>query len=210
MPKVKIHRKSIIVDMTAMCDVSFLLLTFFILTAKFRPTETVMVDTPSSRATEQVAEDIIMVTVDKDGGAFLTLYTTRRVATLKSLIERYGNKYPSLTSLTEKQINNFGNIETFGYNINQLPSLLSLTKEQIKDKESEKMPGIPIDTIDNQIGDWVNAARSTGLEAGLEIPIAIKGDKSSNVTAVKDIIETLRKREIYRFNLITSLEGKID
>jgi biopolymer transport protein ExbD len=210
MPKVKIHRKSIIVDMTAMCDVSFLLLTFFILTAKFRPTETVMVDTPSSRATEQVAEDIIMVTVDKDGGAFLTLYTTRRVATLKSLIERYGNKYPSLTSLTEKQINNFGNIETFGYNINQLPSLLSLTKEQIKDKESEKMPGIPIDTTDNQIGDWVNAARSTGLDAGLEIPIAIKGDKSSNVTAVKDIIETLRKREIYRFNLITSLEGKID
>ena len=210
MPKVKIHRKSIIVDMTAMCDVSFLLLTFFILTAKFRPTETVMVDTPSSRATEQVAEDIIMVTVDKDGGAFLTLYTTRRVATLKSLIERYGNKYPSLTSLTEKQINNFGNIETFGYNINQLPSLLSLTKEQIKDKESEKMPGIPIDTTDNQIGDWVNAARSTGLDAGLEIPIAIKGDKSSNVTAVKDIIETLRKREIYRFNLITSLEGRID
>jgi hypothetical protein len=112
--------------------------------------------------------------------------------------------------LTEKQINNFGNIETFGYNINQLPSLLSLTKEQIKDKESEKMPGIPIDTTDNQIGDWVNAARSTGLDAGLEIPIAIKGDKSSNVTAVKDIIETLRKREIYRFNLITSLEGKID
>jgi biopolymer transport protein ExbD len=210
MPKVKIHRKSIIVDMTAMCDVSFLLLTFFILTAKFRPTETVMVDTPSSRATEQVAEDIIMVTVDKDGGAFLTLYTTRRVATLKSLIERYGNKYPSLTSLTEKQINNFGNIETFGYNINQLPTLLSLSKEQIKEKESDKMPGIPIDTIDNQIGDWVNAARSTGLDAGLEIPIAIKGDKSSNVTAVKDIIETLRKREIYRFNLITSLEGKID
>lgn len=210
MPKVKIHRKSIIVDMTAMCDVSFLLLTFFILTAKFRPTETVMVDTPSSRATEQVAEDIIMVTVDKDGGAFLTLYTTRRVATLKSLIERYGNKYPSLTSLTEKQINNFGNIETFGYNINQLPSLLSMSKEQIKAKESDKMPGIPIDTTDNQIGDWVNAARSTGLDAGLEIPIAIKGDKSSNVTAVKDIIETLRKREIYRFNLITSLEGKID
>lgn len=210
MPKVKVHRKSIIVDMTAMCDVSFLLLTFFILTAKFRPTETVMVDTPSSRATEQVAEDIIMVTVDKDGGAFLTLYTTRRVATLKSLIERYGNKYPSLSSLTEKQINNFGNIETFGYNINQLPSLLSLTKEQIKAKESEKMPGIPIDSTDNQIGDWVNAARSTGLDAGLEIPIAIKGDKSSNVTAVKEIIETLRKREIYRFNLITSLEGKID
>lgn len=210
MPKAKINRKSIVVDMTAMTDVAFLLLTFFILTAKFRPTETVLVDTPSSRATEQVAEDIIMITVDQGGGAFLTLYTTRRVATLNSLIERYGAKYPSLTTLTQKQINNFSNIETFGYNINQLPSLLSMSKDQLKEMESEKMPGIPMDSVDAQLGDWVNAARATGLDAGLEIPVAIKGDKSSNVTAVKDIIETLRKREIYRFNLITSLEGKID
>lgn len=210
MPKVKVARKSVIVDMTAMCDVSFLLLTFFILTAKFRPSESVMVDTPSSRATEQVKEDIITITVDKDGGAYLMLYTIRRVATLESLIERYGNKYPALTTLTPAQINNFANVETFGFNINQLPSLLSLDKDELKEKESQAMPGIPIDSTDSQIGDWVNAARATGLDAGLEIPIAIKGDKSSNVTAVKDIIEALRKREIYRFNLITSLEGRID
>ncbi|MEY4291989.1 MAG: hypothetical protein RIQ61_366, partial [Bacteroidota bacterium] len=31
MPKVKIPRKSTVVDMTAMCDVAFLLLTFFML-----------------------------------------------------------------------------------------------------------------------------------------------------------------------------------
>ena len=210
MPKVKVARKSVIVDMTAMCDVSFLLLTFFILTAKFRPSESVMVDTPSSRATEQVKEDIITITVDKDGGAYLMLYTIRRVATLESLIERYGNKYPALTTLTPARINNFANVETFGFNINQLPSLLSLDKDELKEKESQAMPGIPIDSTDSQIGDWVNAARATGLDAGLEIPIAIKGDKSSNVTAVKDIIEALRKREIYRFNLITSLEGRID
>lgn len=210
MPKVKVPRKSILVDMTAMCDVSFLLLTFFILTAKFRPSESVMVDTPSSRATEQVKEDIITITVDKDGGAYLMLYTIRRVVTLESLIERYGNKYPALTTLTRAQIDNFANVETFGFNINQLPALLSLSKDELKEKESQPMPGIPIDSTDSQIGDWVNAARATGLDAGLEIPIAIKGDKSSNVTAVKDIIESLRKREIYRFNLITSLEGRID
>lgn len=210
MPKVKVNRKSILVDMTAMTDVAFLLLTFFILTAKFRPNETVMVDTPSSRATQQVDEDIITITVDKDGGAFLSLYTIRRIATLNSLIERYGNKYPSLTLLTPAQISNFGNIETFGFDINQLPSLLSLDKDELEKRTTDKMPGIPLDSTDSQIGDWVNAARATGLDAGLEIPIAIKGDKTSNVTAVKDIIEALRKREIYRFNLITSLEGRID
>ncbi|MCO5231210.1 MAG: biopolymer transporter ExbD [Chitinophagales bacterium] len=209
MPKVKIPKKSVIVDMTAMCDVSFLLLTFFILTAKFRPSESVMVDTPTSRATEQVKEDIITITVDKEGAAYLSLFSTRRVSTLNSLIERYGDRYPSLKTLTPDQINNFGNIETFGYNINQLPAVLSKSKDELTELE-KNMPGIPIDSADSQIGDWVNAARATGLDAGLEIPIAIKGDKSTNVIAVKDIIEALRKREIYRFNLITSLEGRVD
>ncbi|MFM7710399.1 MAG: biopolymer transporter ExbD, partial [Ferruginibacter sp.] len=34
MPKIKIPRKSTNIDMTAMCDVAFLLLSFFILATK--------------------------------------------------------------------------------------------------------------------------------------------------------------------------------
>lgn len=209
MPKVKIPKKSVMVDMTAMCDVSFLLLTFFILTAKFRPSDTVMIDTPSSRAEQKVPEDFMTITVDNKGTAYLGLNVpSRRIKTLNSLIERYGSKYPVLQSLTPAQINNFGNVETFGYSMNQLPALLNTkSSEMNKDKN---MPGVPKDSSDNQLGDWINAARATGLDENFEVPIAIKGDKSSNVVAVKDIIETLRKREIYRFNLITSLEGKID
>ena len=45
MPKVKIPRKSTAIDMTAMCDVAFLLLTFFILTTKFRAAEVVRLAT---------------------------------------------------------------------------------------------------------------------------------------------------------------------
>ena len=36
MSRIKIPRKSTAIDMTAMCDVAFLLLTFFILTAKLK------------------------------------------------------------------------------------------------------------------------------------------------------------------------------
>jgi biopolymer transport protein ExbD len=48
MPRAKIPRKSTNIDMTAMCDVAFLLLSFFILATKFKPPEALTVVTPSS------------------------------------------------------------------------------------------------------------------------------------------------------------------
>ena len=66
MPKIKVPRKSTFVDMTAMCDVAFLLLTFFMLTAKFRPQEAVMVDIPASISKIKVPEsNIALVHVDR-------------------------------------------------------------------------------------------------------------------------------------------------
>ena len=210
MPKVRIPKKNVTIDMTALTDVSFLLLTFFILTAQFRPAEVVAVDTPSSRSNEEIKEDNITLTVDSAGHVYMNLYFTRRIPTLDSMIERYGDKFPVLKTLTPAQIDNFANVETFGFDINQLPSLLNNSVDALKSLKSDQMSGIPSDTANNQLGYWVNAARSTGLSTGTEIPLAIKGDKKTNVVAVKDVIETLRSREIYRFNLITTLESNID
>ena len=57
--------------MTAMCDVAFLLLSFFILATKFKPPEALSVVTPSSVSTKIAPEkDVVMVTIDKDGKVY--------------------------------------------------------------------------------------------------------------------------------------------
>ena len=94
MPKIKVPRKNTHMDMTAMCDVAFLLLTFFILTAKFRPNELVQIKIPSSRATETVKDDLVTISVDKDGNAFYTAASPRRKGEiLTKMIEKYAVKY---------------------------------------------------------------------------------------------------------------------
>jgi len=71
MPKVKVPRKSTMVDMTAMTDVAFLLLTFFMLATKFKPDEPIIVDTPSSVSEIVLPEqDVMIISVDANGRVF--------------------------------------------------------------------------------------------------------------------------------------------
>jgi len=54
MAKIKMSKKAASIDMTAMCDVAFLLLTFFILTATAKVPEPITVDTPSSTVKDKL------------------------------------------------------------------------------------------------------------------------------------------------------------
>ena len=57
MPRVKVARKSTAIDMTAMCDVAFLLLTFFILTAKPKVEDPSKAEVPASTNQKALPED---------------------------------------------------------------------------------------------------------------------------------------------------------
>src|SRR3982751_697739 len=104
MARPKIPRKSTTVDMTAMCDVAFLLLSFFILTAQFKPSEAVTVVTPNSVANKRAPQkDIVMVSMNKDGHIFLSVGDSKDDRDKKQAIIQSVNSSKNL-GLTDQEI----------------------------------------------------------------------------------------------------------
>ncbi|ALD21866.1 ExbD/TolR family protein [Hymenobacter sp. DG25A] len=202
MPKVKPHRTSPSLDMTPMVDLAFLLVTFFMLTTKFSPEEVVVVDTPSSTSELKLPEsNVIRILIDKDKRVFFGLESDKAKPLL---LDRMGAKYG--VTFTEKQKRAFGGLNSFGVPVQQLGSLLSMSSEQRKEV---KQPGVPADSLNNQLIDWVMEARKANQEAiGKPTFIAIKGDGNADVPTVKKVIKFLQEKNINRFNLITDLENK--
>lgn len=197
MPKVKVKRHGVSLDMTAMCDVAFLLLTFFILTTKFKPNEAMAVDTPTSISNLPIPEsDLITISIGKEGGIFFGVDAQPvRETILKKIAQEKG------FTLNEKQIQNFKLIDSFGLPIAALPGYLNLEGPEMSKVEQK---GIPCDSIVNELSTWVIQARY----ANPKVRIAIKGDKETDAKVVSKVIATLQDQNVNRFNLITGLEAK--
>jgi biopolymer transport protein ExbD len=152
MPRVKIPRKSTAIDMTAMCDVAFLLLTFFILTAKPRTDDPIPVDSPAAAITNQLPEsDVAVLTV----GQKKIFFGVEGAEIRKQTLAKMGEKYN--ISFTADEANKFASLPTFGVPIGSLKQFLALDAEE---KKAYVQPGIPIDTTDNnQLFDWVRQSR---------------------------------------------------
>jgi biopolymer transport protein ExbD len=74
MGRAKIKKKSTFIDMTAMSDVTVLLLTFFMLTSTFVKKEPVQVTTPASVSEIKIPEkNILQILVDPNGKIFMSM-----------------------------------------------------------------------------------------------------------------------------------------
>ncbi|MFD2600546.1 ExbD/TolR family protein [Flavobacterium suzhouense] len=214
MAKVKISKKSTRIDMTAMCDVAFLLLSFFIMTATAKQPEPKPVDTPASTVLEKLPEEGVATITIGDKQVFFTIPRDARKGTLERISTEY--KIP----FSEEEYKAFTSMEGFGVPLNQLKGLLAL--EPAKRNEGNLQKGIPYDSVNDQLGNWVKFARQAHkqlqeekIQAGelapeklKDLDIAIKGDAKEDYPTVKRVIDILQEQKKNRFFLVTGLRDE--
>lgn len=201
MAKLKMSKKSTSIDMTAMCDVAFLLLTFFILTATAKVPEALPVDTPASTVQTKLPEtDLATLTIGK-GKVFFDL--KGREVRVKTL-ELMGDKYNVTFSDEEKS--KFALMDGFGVPILNLKQIIDM---KASDRNKAGQPGIPLDSLDNQLKEWIYNARIANIDINdKELQVAIKGDAKEEYPAIKKVMDILQDQKINSFSLVTGLRGK--
>lgn len=194
MARPKIKRGSTHVDMTAMCDVAFLLLTFFILAAQFKPSEAIEVVTPSSVSTKHAPQkDYFNVTIDKDNKVYVDMDAGMRKAVLEKVGELRNVQY------SPQDVQNFANADFVGVPLSQLNQFDQLRPEQ---RSKVTLPGIPYDSTNNELLTWITAAVQVGQ--GSVVNFLIKGDNDTKYSTFEKVINAFKKNEIFKYNLITN------
>ncbi len=232
MGKVKIKKKETRIDMTAMSDVTVLLLTFFMLTSTFLQKEPVTVITPPSVSEEKVPDsNLLSVLVSPEGKVFLEVLGSKdstmksetvRADLLKNMVAEYKKTHPSANlAFTNKEMETFSKLNAFGVPITKMKEWLNLEPDQ-RDKflESEQNPGIPINMNEdpnnpNEFQMWVRAAYNSMNPELQEAMvkgrgIAIKADQTTPYSVVNVVMDNLQTMKMNKFTLMTALKTEED
>ncbi len=184
------------IDMTAMSDVTVLLLTFFMLTSTFVKKEPVQVTTPASVSEIKIPEtNILQILIDPEGKVFMSM---DKQSDLEQVLTAMGEQYG--VSFTPQETKTFMLASTFGVSMSKMKQYLNLPADQ--QDAVLKNEGIPCDSVDNQFKEWVRNARVVNKD----LRIAIKADATTPYSVIKKVMNSLQDLKENRYNLITSLK----
>ena len=200
MPKVKIPRKSTTIDMTAMCDVAFLLLSFFILATKQKPPEVLTVKTPTSVSAKAAPDKSILITMTKDGKVFLMLGDdTKKNAIIDDFNTTRG------LQLTAPELAKLKKAEFIGLPVSKLKSALDMAQEI----PANLMDGIPTDSTNNELGYWIKSITNAYKgedQRKLQDMLLVKGDGEALYPIFKRVKEAFKVNELFKFRIVTEGE----
>lgn len=196
MARPKIARKSTAVDMTAMCDVAFLLLSFFILVTKFKPAEAIAVNTPNSVVSKPAPEkNVVLITINKDGKVFLSISQDNEDA-----------KEDICNALNAKKnlgldVAAFKKADFYGASFSQMQSFLKIPD---KERNGTNVPGIPVDSTKgtNEMNEWMSLIHDAFM--GKNPNLILKGDNLSKYPAFKGVIDAFKRNDFMKFEMVTN------
>jgi biopolymer transport protein ExbD len=240
MGKVKIKRKSTLIDMTAMSDVTVLLLTFFMLTSTFLQKEPVTVLTPSSVSEVKVpTANVASILVSPNGKVFISVageadpnvadgeWATEpiRRSILMGAVSEWNRLHPSKkVELTPSEVETFTKINMFGVPFTQLKKFLGMSQteqDEFVSNMDNPAAGIPIDDnrnleTPNEFQIWMRAIRDKSGNENLTSAmrkgegIAVKADKSTDYETVHHVLDNLQTLKMNRFSIMTALKSSED
>ena len=190
MARAKIKKKDTFIDMTAMSDVTVLLLTFFMLTSTFVKPEPVKVNVPGSVSEIKIPEtNILQILIAQDGKVFMSLDK-------QAMGQEYGVQFSA------EETKKFMVASTFGVPMKNMKAFLAQPEEKQSELLKSADAGIPTDSLDNQFKAWVRNARAINKD----LRIAIKADATTPYSVIKDVMNSLQDLRENRYNLITTLK----
>lgn len=217
MPKINMPKSSPSIDMTPMVDLAFLLVTFFMLSSSFRSDEAAIIDTPSSISDMIIPENVIIVSIDKDGRKFFGMSGKDEVKTrlLGSMAKKYNLQF------TNEQVKEFVKMTNFGCDMKEMSAYLNLSSAE---RKNFKTTGIPADSVNNQLKDWIRYGNDEALKAGKDAfelasdkglepeandfkpKFILKVDGKAVYVRAKQVIDVFRDLNLNNLNFVTSLE----
>ena len=186
--------------MTAMCDVAFLLLSFFILATKTKPPEAVRVDAPSSVSTKVAKEDAIIVTLTKEGKVYLMIGDK----THKERILENINSSRQL-GLNAEEMAKLKQLDFIGLPLNMIKGALDAPNPI----PAQDMPGIPCgDSTNNELTDWIRSVVNSYAGENLDnLNLLVKGDNLAKYPTFKNVKGAFKRNDLYKFKVVTNPEG---
>ena len=230
MGKVKIKKKETRIDMTAMSDVTVLLLTFFMLTSTFLQKEPVTVITPPSVSEEKVpVANLLSVLVSPEGKVYLEVLGSQdstdnkrkgsenvRIHMLQNMADQYNELHPGANiSFSPEEKATFAKCNAFGVPITKMKDWLRLPTDE-RDKALAAGPGVPINMNEdpnrpNEFQMWVKAAYNS-IDDELKdavvkgTGISIKADQTTPYSVVNVVMDNLQTIKMNKFTLMTALK----
>jgi len=204
------------IDMTPMVDLAFLLVTFFMLAASFRSSEPVEVDVPSSISDKIIPENVVLVTIDRGGRVFFNMSDPEG---RRELLMNMAAKYK--VGFSEEQISKFTFMSSFGCTMQELPAYIDMPADARKNLNTK---GIPLDSTNNQLRDWVYFGNIAALNSGrtayeeakskgdspdpndFKPKFTLKVDNKALYVHAQNVINVFRDLDLNNLNFITSME----